>query len=155
MVTAIVQTQNLCALLKWQTLRQAKAAFKNPRRCLRNMSGDRYEEIATDRDAVAQVSQLTIMSLRCARRPSGIENDWEMLVADNGIKENSIRCPTLIIHDRADPLVPFSHAEWSHKAIADSRLLEVHAGGHLIWFGLDYARLHEERVDFVRRAHAA
>jgi pimeloyl-ACP methyl ester carboxylesterase len=141
--------------LKWETLRQAKAAFKNPRRCLRKMSGDRYHEIAANKDAFTQISELTAMSLKCAQRPSGIENDWAILLADNGIKENSIHCPTLIIHDRTDPLVPFAHAEWSHKMIADSILLDVHTGGHLIWFGRDYSRLHEVRVDFVRQALAA
>jgi pimeloyl-ACP methyl ester carboxylesterase len=142
-------------LLKWETLRQAKATFKNPRRCLRNMSGDRYDEIASDEDALARISKLTVMSLECARRPSGIENDWAMLVADAGVVEYSIQCPTLIIHDRADPLVPFAHAEWSHGRIDNSRLLDVHAGGHLIWFGRDYPRLHRVRVDFVRQAVAA
>lgn len=142
-------------LLKWETLRQARAAIKNPHRCIRNMSGDRYDEIAADENALEQFSKLTIMSLECTRRPSGIANDWAMLVADNSIAENSIHCPTLIIHDRADPLVPFAHAESSHRRIANSSLLEVHAGGHLIWFGRDYARQHDARIDFIRQTHAA
>jgi len=142
-------------LLKWETLRQAKTSANDPRRCLSHMSGDRYDDLADDKDALARISKLTTLSLECARSPTGIENDWAMLVGDNSISEQTIQCPTLIIHDRADPLVPFAHAEWSQQTIAHARLLDVHAGGHLIWFGQDYASLHNVRVEFIHRALAA
>ena len=142
-------------MLKWETLRQAKATVKTPRRCLSHMSGDRFDEIANDKDALARISKLTVMSLECARRPYGIENDWAMLVGSNSIAADSIHCPALIIHDKADPLVPFAHAEWSQRSIANSYLLDIHAGGHLIWFGRDYPLLHDARVTFIHRALAA
>ncbi len=141
--------------LKRETLRQAKAAVKTPRRCLSQMSGDRCDEIVNDEDAMARISQLTVMLLECARRPYGIENDWEMLVRNNSIALDSIHCPALIIHDKADPLVPFAHAEWSQRNIANSNLLDIHAGGHLIWFGRDYSLLHDARVSFIHRSLAA
>jgi hypothetical protein len=46
------------------------------------------------------------------------------------------------LHDRADPLVPFIHAEWSQSCIPTSSMLTIHAGGHLIWIGQDSAFMH-------------
>ena len=94
------------------------------------------------------------MSLRCAAFPAGIENDWDVLLGDNGVRPATIQCPTLIIHDRADPLVPFAHSEWSHQCISESRLLDIHTGGHLIWFGKDFDFIHNQRIELLRRCLA-
>ena len=59
------------------------------------------------------------------------------------------------IHDRDDPVVPFAHAEWSQLCIPQSRLLEIHVGGHLIWFGKDSVEMHEQRMTFLREAFGA
>ena len=119
------------------------------------MSGSRFPEIREDLNAVQQITKLAEMSFKCASVPAGIQNDWAIMVGNNGIVPDTIRCPTLIIHDRSDPLVPFVHAEWSQSCIAESRLLEIHAGGHLIWFGKDSARMHDERVSVIRGSFSA
>ena len=90
-----------------------------------------------------------------ARVPAGVQNDWAILVGENGIAPDAITSPTLIVHDREDPLVPFAHAEWSHTCIPQSHLLEIHAGGHLIWFGNDALHMHNERVAFIKESLAA
>lgn len=38
--------------------------------------------------------------------------------------------------------------------IPHGRLLEVHAGGHLIWFGKDSAAMHDQRMVFMRQSLA-
>jgi pimeloyl-ACP methyl ester carboxylesterase len=136
--------------LRWQNTRHAEASRRQPITCLRHMSGSRFPEVCDDLNAVQQITDLTIMTLSCAAAPQGIQNDWAIMVRDNGVTQDAIRCPTLIIHDRADPLVPFMHAEWSQSCIPASRLLAIHAGGHLIWFGKDSALMHMERVAFIR-----
>ena len=138
-------------LLRWQNLRQAKASHQQPMSCLQHMSGIRFSEIRNDRNAIEQITDLCTMTLACAAVPAGIQNDWAIMVGDNGLTPDAISCATLIIHDRADPLVPFMHAEWSQSCIVQSRLLEIHAGGHLIWFGKDSALMHAERVAFIRK----
>lgn len=137
-------------LLRWHNLRYAKIAHRQPIKCLRLMSGRRFAEMHSNAQAVEQTAELTRLSLPCAVAPAGTQNDWAILVGDNGIEPDSISRPTLIIHDRADPMVRFRHAEWSQACIPGSRLLEIHAGGHLIWFGRDAALMHAERAAFMR-----
>ena len=141
--------------LRWQNMRHAKSSNRQPISCLRHMSGSRFSEIRDDPDAVGQITALASMTLRCAATPAGIQNDWAIMVGDNGVTPDTIRCPTLIIHDQADPLVPFLHAEWSQSSIPQSRLLAIHSGGHLIWFGKDSAVMHTERAAFIRESIAA
>jgi pimeloyl-ACP methyl ester carboxylesterase len=141
--------------LQWQNTRHAKSCHRHPIFGLRHMSGSRFAEIRDDPDAVGQVTALASMTLRCAAAPAGIQNDWAIMVGDNGITADTIRCRTLIIHDQADPLVPFLHAEWSQSSIPQSRLLAIQSGGHLIWFGKDSAFMHTERAAFIRESIAA
>jgi pimeloyl-ACP methyl ester carboxylesterase len=142
-------------LLRWKNMRQAKLNHRQPISCIRQMSGSRFVEIRDDSNAISQITELTRMTLDCASMPAGIQNDWAIMVNENGITNGSINCPTLIIHDQADPVVPFIHAEWSHSCIPESRLLTVNAGGHLIWFGKDFQTMHTERVAFIHSAFAA
>jgi 2-hydroxy-6-oxonona-2,4-dienedioate hydrolase len=142
-------------LLRWQNTRQAKASQRQPITCLRHMSGGRFPEILDDLNAAQQIAELASMTLNCSAAPAGIQNDWAIMVGDNGVTQDSIRCPTLIIHDRADPMVPFRHAEWSQSCIPKSHLLGIHAGGHLIWFGKDFEFMNAERVTFIRKSFPA
>jgi len=141
--------------LRWQNTRHAKASHRQPITCLRRMSGSRFLEIRDDLNAVQQISELAEMTLLCAAAPAGIQNDWAIMVGDNGVAHETIGCPTLIIHDRADPLVPFLHAEWSQSCIRKSRLLAIQAGGHLIWFGKESTFMQAKRVAFIRETFAA
>ncbi len=141
--------------LRCQNRRQAKASHRKPITCLRHMSGSRFPEIGDDCNAVQQITELANMMLRCAAAPAGIQNDWAIMVGDNGVTQDTIRCPTLIIHDLVDPLVPYRHAEWSHSCIPESRLLTIRAAGHLIWFGEGSAIMHAERVAFIRKSFPA
>jgi len=64
----------------------------------------------------------------------------------NGAVVNDTRNPNQ--YD-TDPLVPFLHAEWSLSCIGQSRLLDIHAGGHFIWFGKDSADIDNQRIAFT------
>lgn len=141
--------------LRWQNTRHAKASHRNPISCVQNMSGSRFAEIRDDIGVLQQITDLTDMTLKCAALPVGIQNDWTIMVGDNGVTKDTIECSTLIIHDRADPLVPFAHAEWSQSCIPRSRLLDIHAGGHLIWFGKDSTFMHNQRVEFIHESLVA
>ena len=123
---------------------------RHPLLCLRTMSGSRLPSLIVDETLTRTMMSLTEMTQACADQAGGIENDWATLIGDNGVRPESIYCPTLIVHDRQDPLVPFIHAEWSHAAIAGSQLLDVSAGGHLIWFGQDSANMKHTRDEFFR-----
>ena len=81
------------ASLRWETRRCAKVAGHNPMVCLKEMSGSRFSEIADDKEVVGQIAQLTKMSLACARRLNGVENDWDILLGDNGIQPGMVERP--------------------------------------------------------------
>ena len=89
------------------------------------------------------------MGVDCAARPAGFLNDLAVMVGENGIVPDTISCPTLILHDREDPVVPFAHAEWSHRCIPESRLLDIRVGGHLIWYGDEARLMQQQREAFI------
>ncbi len=83
---------------------------------LKAMSGARFADLCHDPGACAMVTSLMDSCVRCSCRPGGIENDWDVLLSESWIEPGWVRPPTLVIHDRADPLVPFVHAEWAFAA---------------------------------------
>ena len=115
------------------------------------MSGQRHAEICDDEATRRLVPLLVDSELRCAQHPAGIENDWANMAGERWLTPDSVRCPTLILHDRADPLVPFAHVEWAMHCIPRAEFCDLHAGGHLIWVGKDGGRMRKERAAFVRR----
>lgn len=124
---------------------------RNPSRVLAYMCGGRHSDIQDD-EATRQLVPLLVESeLRCAERPAGIENDWRNDVGESWLTPGSVRCPTFILYDREDPLIPFAHVEWALHCIPGAEFCDLHAGGHLIWVGRDAGRMHEERVAFIRR----
>jgi pimeloyl-ACP methyl ester carboxylesterase len=124
---------------------------RDPRRIIRGMSGNRYPEIENDEAATTLAPLLVESELRCAEQPEGIENDWAIFFSDPWLLPGEIRCPTIIFQDEADPLVPFTHAEWAQHSIPGAVLISLHAGGHLIWVGKDAARMRNIRNDFIHQ----
>jgi pimeloyl-ACP methyl ester carboxylesterase len=124
---------------------------RNPDRVLKDMCGKRRLELRDDPQARELIPLIAESELRCAQQPAGIENDWVNVVGPPWLKPASVRCPTLILHDRADPLVPFAHVEWALHCIPHAEHLDLHAGGHLIWVGKDAERMSKERTAFLRR----
>lgn len=137
-------------LLRLYNRIHARSARLNPLALLRSMSGSAARRLAQDDEVMRVIRTLAKITADCAARPLGIENDWHILVGDNGLHPQSIAAPTLIIHDRSDPLVPFAHAEWSHSSIPQSQFLEAQGSGHLIWYGPDSQLMHEQRMEFLK-----
>jgi len=52
------------------------------------------------------------------------------LIIKNFTIPDNIKVPTLIIHSKNDGLVSFSHAEFTHQNIKDSKLFLYEKGGH-------------------------
>jgi pimeloyl-ACP methyl ester carboxylesterase len=131
--------------------REMSTIRREPQSIIRQMSGERYPEIENDDAAVTLAPLLVESELRCAAQPRGIENDWAMFFSEPWLIPGEIRCPTLILQDQADPLVPFAHAEWARQSIPGAQLVDLHAGGHLIWVGHDAERMRNIRADFIRQ----
>lgn len=115
------------------------------------MSKDRFAELH-ESPALQSLGRLLASSmLRCSERPEGIENDWANWAAEPWLTPECVGCPTLIVHDRADAVVPIAHAEWAMHCIPSAQFCESHVGGHLIWVGRDADKMRSKRAAFIRR----
>jgi pimeloyl-ACP methyl ester carboxylesterase len=120
---------------------------------LKLMCGQRLAEVRNDPAAYELCRVMVKSSVQCLAHPAGIDNDLSILLDSDWIQPGGITCPTLVIFDRLDPLVPVCHAEWAIRCISGAEWCEVHAGGHLLWIGTEAAHMHQTRVDFLRRHH--
>ncbi len=118
---------------------------------LQAITGQRYTELAGDPIARELCDVMIECEVRCIAQPAGIDNDLDLLLNEKVLVNEVVRCPTLIIHDRLDPVVPFAHAQWATSQIPNASICEVHAGGHLVWIGRDAATMLERRRDFLQQ----
>jgi pimeloyl-ACP methyl ester carboxylesterase len=121
-----------------------------PKSYLKGMTGQRYLELSEDDAAHELVDLMIEFTVRCLAQPAGADNDLRILLSEPILTSETIQCPTLIIHDRCDPVVPFAHAQWAASRIAHARIHEVHGGGHLIWVGRDAVTMIQPRCEFLQ-----
>jgi pimeloyl-ACP methyl ester carboxylesterase len=64
--------------------------------------------------------------------PAGTLRQMAAIMADRGRAKllAQVRTPTLVLHGRADPLVPFSHGEDTARRIPGARLVAIDGMGH-------------------------
>jgi pimeloyl-ACP methyl ester carboxylesterase len=122
---------------------------------LKALTGRRYAELKNDPVTHQLCSAMIEFEVECILRPAGIDNDLDILLNEPIAESADVRCPSLIIHDRFDPVVPIAHAHWAQRHIPQAEICEVEAGGHLIWVGRDDAMMFERRQDFLRNNVAA
>lgn len=138
-------------VLRFGFRREMRKLQRDPNQMFRQMCGQRLAEICDDPATCALIPLLVDSELRCSKLPSGIENDWINIAGAPWLTPGSVRCPTLILHDRADPMVPSGHLDWARDCIPDAEICDLHAGGHLIWVGSDGQRMRSVRAAFIRR----
>ena len=131
--------------------RELRRYLRDTNQIARVMSGQRYDEIRND-SVISELAAVFVQTLlRCAQQRLGMENDWANMMGEAWLEPGCVRIPTLILHDRADPLVPFAHAEWARQAIPTAELCDLRLGGHIIWLGAEASRLRQERAAFLRK----
>jgi pimeloyl-ACP methyl ester carboxylesterase len=64
--------------------------------------------------------------------PEGTVRQMVAVAADSTRAEalRSLRCPTLVLHGKADPLVPYAHGQDTAKRIAGANLVGIEGMGH-------------------------
>ena len=119
---------------------------------IRALVGSRLEEVK--RDAAFRPAVSTILRDSPENR-SGELNDAHRIFFSQSpyCLWESIKAPTLIIHDRQDTFVPFAHAEEAKKKVPHANLCEFRVGGHILWLGRDARAMHQARVRFIRASH--
>ena len=134
---------------------ECRLTFRWPKAFIKGMAGSRYEEFQTDPATWDLYRSLRGPCLKSLSQPAGMINDWETMETGAFSDARQVKCPTLVIYDPADPLVPERHAKWALTAIPGARACELHAGGHLIWLGKDAGRMNQERIAFLREHSSA
>jgi pimeloyl-ACP methyl ester carboxylesterase len=104
-------------------------------------AGTRFDEIRNDPAIWKLYRDISGPCLKSLSPPAGMRNDWETMETGAFASAQEVKCPTLVISDPADPMVPQPHADWALSAISGARACELHAGGHLIWMGPDAQRM--------------
>jgi pimeloyl-ACP methyl ester carboxylesterase len=64
--------------------------------------------------------------------PAGSQRQMVAIAADTTRAEalRSLRCPTLVLHGKADPLVPYAHGQDTAQRIAGAQLVGIDGMGH-------------------------
>ncbi len=65
-------------------------------------------------------------------RRAGMLNDMRQLTIPFAFSLGQISVPTLVIHAKNDPIVPFSSGEYSARMIPNARFLQMPDGGHFV-----------------------
>ncbi|TFV73570.1 alpha/beta hydrolase [Bradyrhizobium frederickii] len=146
----LARLPGLPRLLKWR-------AERNPQAGARRAIPDEAMRERTLRHPEAgpllRALQSSVFEHLSARLP-GTVNDIAQFAALERLPAGSISAPTLVVHGRADNVVPFSHAENVCRAIPQAKLLALPDGGHVSLFThLDLVRKEAEPL-LDAREHA-
>jgi len=112
-------------------------------------AGTRFDEIRNDPAIRKLYRDIRGPCLKSLSQRAGMRSDWETMETGAFASAQEVKCPTLVIYDPADLMVPQPHADWALSAIPGARACELHAGGHLIWMGKDAERMQRERLAFL------
>lgn len=127
-----------------------RLGFPTTEHYLRDLAGTRFANIQDDPQAKRFAASVYggLSDFRQGR--AGYANDVATWVREDVLSNGRVTCPTLLLYDREDPAAPFCHAEFAADRIANSELLELNAGGHLIWYGPDADLMRRRRTAFLR-----
>ena len=80
----------------------------------------------------AEVRARALLAFKRSYHPAGINRQMMAIVADSGRASalKNIAVPTLVVHGKADALVPFAHGQDTHSRIARSKFLPIDGMGH-------------------------
>jgi hypothetical protein len=123
----------------------------NPKHLIAHTAGERKSEVLADAEMQAMLPDLVNAAIECAKQPDGVVNDYELLFGEPWLEPGSVRCPTLMIHDLADPVARLPHVEWAMGCIPHAELCDLHLGGQLMWVGMDAERMRVRRREFIWR----
>jgi pimeloyl-ACP methyl ester carboxylesterase len=129
---------------------RCRISYRQSAQWIKTMAGSRFDEIRNDPATWDLYRVLRDTSLPCLSQPAGMRNDFDVMISGPYPDARDVKCPTLVIYDPADPLVPVCHPQWALSAIRGAQACELHAGGHLIWLGRDADRMRAQRVAFLR-----
>jgi pimeloyl-ACP methyl ester carboxylesterase len=127
-----------------------RLGFPSADRYLRDLAGEHYSSVQNDPAAQRFAAGVYEGLADFHRVRAGYENDVATWGREDVLSRGEVTCPTLLLYDRQDPQAPFCHAEFAAAAIPNAELVELNAGGHLIWYGPDVDLMQRRRTAFLR-----
>ena len=103
--------------------------------------------VAVDPVRMACLEAIFSTALGFSRRREGLDNDFQGI---RPLELDSISCPTLIMHARADASVPSANAEYAHSRIPDSELYWMR-GSHVSFYLEDALTAQPYALDWLKR----
>jgi len=128
----------------------AKILYPQTVGSLEALVGPRWYELK-DYEIIVALAKIFHTSRTNWHSIEGILNDLEVFFGAPWLQPDSFSGPTMIIHDEFDNIVPFEHARHAKKTLTNAELVNVEAGGHLIWIGNDALKMHQSRLEFIER----
>jgi pimeloyl-ACP methyl ester carboxylesterase len=125
-----------------------RAMARGPTKCLQGWAGGRFSDIQNDVTAV-NAAKSFVSSVSGLR---GYYNDTTIFIRENVLSQGEIHCPTLLLYDTHDPIVPFCHAESAASSIAGAQVIRLHVGGHYLWAGRDAELMRTVRCRFLKQS---
>ena len=126
-----------------------RAYFLDAEDTLKALTGSRFEEAKGDPAFGVVVSR--ILREDAANRWGELNDVFHIFFANSPYCHwERVTTRTLIVHDPADPFVPFVHAETAAQHIVSAHLSPFHLAGHILWLGPEASAMHQARVDFLR-----
>jgi pimeloyl-ACP methyl ester carboxylesterase len=124
----------------WDSTPEARKVLMTPapanatQEDLIRMRMNTYRVIAGEGQSMAEstLREMARLSVERSSDTAGSRRQLVAAMATGSLKANlrRIQVPTLIIHGKNDPLIPFKRSEQMHRGIADSRLLLLDGMGH-------------------------
>jgi pimeloyl-ACP methyl ester carboxylesterase len=127
-----------------------RMGFPTSEHYLRDLVGSRFSEVQNESGAWDFAESVRNSLMDFSHERAGYCNDIATWVREDVLATGRPTCPTLLLYDRQDPAAPFCHAEFAAATIPGAELVELHAAGHLIWFGRDAERMQQRRSEFLR-----
>ena len=123
--------------------------FLNDADKLKALTGPRLDDAM--RDPAFKAAASLILREDPANRQGELNDALSIFFAKQAYcRWAAIKAPTLVLHDREDPFVPFAHGEEARKRIPHAELHALRLGGHMFWLGQDAQKMHQTRVRFLR-----
>jgi pimeloyl-ACP methyl ester carboxylesterase len=128
-----------------------RLGFPTAEHYLRDLTGERFEVVQNEPAArrFAESVRGELGEFRFMR--AGYRNDLATWLREDVLANSSITAPTLLLHDPKDPAAPICHANYAAEKIPGAELVELNAGGHLIWYGPDAKLMRQRRTEFLRK----
>ena len=122
----------------------------SPQQFLKMEAGDRYSDVVDDPEVIS-FCESSLAAMAHGIQFPGFENDFRIFLNEDVLSTSeSIKKPTLVIHDPIDPIAPVCHVDWLVSKVRHCERVSLRTAGHLIWVGPDAKSTYQARARFLR-----